>query len=165
VGERKRKVVRVPDWGKRDVGKIFLLTEWSAERAEHWAWRALIAYNRGGGQIPPEVLDRGMEAIFWVGINTFLRGQMQASEVIPIMDELLECVQIIRDETKRDVATRQPVAHPLLPDDIAEVKTRLWLRSEVLRLHTDFSPGDFLSNLISVMAERTKSPDTQTSPL
>lgn len=152
---RAREVVKVPsEWGKRDAGKTFLITEWPAERAEEWAFRALIAYNRGGGQVPIDAISGGMEAIFWLGVNTFLRGQMQAGEVIPILNELMECVKIIRDPTVK--GAEGPIATDLVPgaDDIAEVQTRLWLRSEVLRVHTNFSIGDLLSKLISGMISR-----------
>jgi hypothetical protein len=146
---RKTEVVKVPEaWGARDIGKHFLISEWSADHAEKWAFRMLIAYNRGGGQIPVEVLGHGMQTIFMVGINTFLRGQMDANEVIPILDELLECAKIIRDPTARGV-DGAIIATDILPMDIEEVRTRLWLRSEVLRLHTNFSMAELLSSLLT----------------
>jgi hypothetical protein len=149
---REREVVKVPEWGKRDAGKVFLITEWPAERAEEWAFRALIGYNRGGGQVPVEAISGGMEAVFWLGVNTFLRGQMQAAEVIPILNELMECIKIIRDPNTK--GPDGPVAHDVLPGDIEEIKTRLWLRSEVLRVHTNFSVSDLLSRLISEVMKR-----------
>jgi hypothetical protein len=161
---RSREIVKVPaDWGKRDAGKHFLIEEWPAERAEEWAFRALIAYNRGGGQVPIEAISGGMEAIFWLGINTFLRGQMQAAEVIPILNELMECIKIVRDPTAR--GPDGAVAHDILPNDIEEIKTRLWLRSEVLRVHVNFSVSDLISKLISeVMNRQADSSTVQTSP-
>lgn len=152
----KREIIKVPaEWGKRDAGKVFLITEWPAERAEEWAFRALIAYNRGGGQVPVDAISGGMEAIFWLGINTFLRGQMQADEIIPILNELMECVKIIRDPEAR--GPDGPVATDLVTGarDIWEIQTRLWLRSEVLRIHTNFSVADLLSRLISEVAKRS----------
>ena len=160
---REREVVKVPEWGKRDAGKVFLITEWAAERAEEWAFRALIAYNRGGGQVPVEAISGGMEAVFWLGVNTFLRGQMQAAEVIPILNELMECIKIIRDPNTR--GPDGPVAHDVLPGDIEEIKTRLWLRSEVLRIHTFFSVSDLVSRLISEAMKREAASSTvPTSP-
>lgn len=165
---RKIVPVKIPeDWGDasvfRDAGKHFLITEWAADRAEKWAFRAIIAYNRGGGQIPIDVIGQGMQAIFFVGINTFLRGQMDAAEVIPVLDELLQCVKIIRDPTKR-APDGAIIATDLLPDDIEEVKTRLWLRSEVLRVHTNFSPAELLSTLwAALMTTESTSPKRKTS--
>ncbi len=152
----KREVVKVPaDWGKRDAGKHFLITEWPAERAEEWAFRMIIAYNRGGGQVPVEAISGGMEAIFWLGINTFLRGQMQADEIIPILNELMECVKIIRDPSAK--GPDGVVASDLIAgaNDIWEIRTRLWLRSEVLRVHTNFSMADLLSRLMSEVAKHS----------
>ncbi|MGH6878759.1 MAG: hypothetical protein ACREHV_15465, partial [Rhizomicrobium sp.] len=143
----------MPDsWGGRDAGKVYLITEWPAARAEKWALKAFLAYNRGGGELPlDQVAGMGMEGIFVLGVQTFLRGQMQSTEVIPILDELLDCVQMIRDPTKRGPDGRV-IATPIASDDdIAEVKTRLWLRSEVLRVHVNFSVAGAVSNLIDLV--------------
>jgi hypothetical protein len=149
----------------RDAKKLYQITEWPAARAEQWGVRALMAYNRGGGHLPvDQAFGRGMEGIVFLGIDTFLRGQMRAEEVQPILDELLECVKIIRDPSARDKQTNKPVATDIVADsDIQEVATRMWLRSEVLFLHTGFSVGDALSDLISVINSKG-SPTTQTSP-
>lgn len=162
---RKREVVKVPDsWGARDTGKHFLITEWAAARAEEWALRMLFAYNRGGGQIPVEVLGGGMQAIFFIGVNTFLRGQIQSDEIIPLLNQLLECVKIIRDPRARGPDGQVIATELVSDDDVAEVKTRLWLRSEVIRVHTNFSPGDMLSNLMSAVMKEEDSQKAQTSP-
>lgn|GEM_PF-1288843 len=165
---RKKEVVKVPDekWAKRDAGKLFLITEWSAAKAEHWAVRALLAYNRGGGQIPIEMLGGGMEAIFLLGVNTFLRGQMQAGEVIPILDELLDCVQIIRDPKARGADGAVVATDISSEDDIEEPTTRLWLRSEVVRLHTNFSPFEMISTFLAaaLKAPESSTPIPPTSP-
>lgn len=148
---RKTEIVKVPANFGRDAGKHFLLTEWSARKADHWAIRAMLAYNRGGGDMSAEaLLGRGMEAIFFVGIQTFLRGQIRAEEVTPILDELLECVQMIRDPAARDRATGMPVATPLVSDDdVEEIKTIWWLRSEVLRMTVGFSPLEIAERWVS----------------
>jgi hypothetical protein len=147
---RKTEIVRVPDWGKRDAGKIFLLTEWPAARAEKWAMRALLALNRSGGEIPLNIAGIGMQGIAIIGLNTFLRGNVEANEIIPILDELIECVQFIRDPKARDVQTGLPIATSLTSeDDIEEIVTRAWLRSEVLRVHINFSVAEALLKLLS----------------
>src|SRR6185437_13321518 len=111
------------------------------------------------------VAGMGMEGIFVLGIQTFLRGQMQSTEIIPLLDELLDCVQMVRDPTKRG-ADGKVIATPVASDDdISEVKTRMWLRSEVLRVHTSFSMADALSYLIQlfIKAPAADSPTTKTS--
>ena len=161
---RKQEIVKVPDESKfkRDTGKHFLITEWPAAKTEHWAIRALLAYNRGGGQIPTEAVGGGMQMIFLLGLNTFLRGQMQAEEVIPILDELLECVKIIRDTKARGPDGHVIATDIVSDDDILEVPTRLWLRSEVVRVHTNFSPFAVISGLIS--AAMKEAPPNPTPP-
>jgi len=162
---RKKAVVSAPNYCGRDKGKTFMIEEWPADRAEKWALRAMLAYNRGGGKIDVVgVQGMGMEGIFMLGVDTFLRGQIQAEEVIPIMDELLGCVQIIRDPKKRDPQTNFPVTSPIISDDdIEEVATRMWLRSEVIKLHSGFCPADAISKLISAIMARQLSPNMQTS--
>jgi len=153
VTGRKVEVVKAPEWcGARDAGKVFLITEWPAARAEKWALRAFLAYNRGGGELPlDQVAGLGMRGIFALGVQTFLRGQIQATEVIPILDELLDCVQMIRDPTKRG-PDGKVIATPIVSDDdVAEVRTRMWLRSEVLRVHVNFSIAGALSNLLQLL--------------
>ena len=160
----KTMVVRAVHGRDGAAKKLYQITEWPAARAEQWGIRALMAYNRGGGHLPvDQAFGRGMEGIVYLGIDTFLRGQMRAEEVQPILDELLECVKIVRDPSARDKQTNKPVATDIVADsDIQEVATRMWLRSEVLFLHTGFSVGDALSELTSAITSKT-SPDTQTS--
>lgn len=166
---RKTMAVKVPDaqWAGRDKGRHFLITEWPAAKSEHWAIRMLLAYNRGGGQIPMDAVGGGMQLIFMLGINTFLRGQMQADEVIPILDELLECVKVIRDPKVRGPDGAVVATDLVSDDDIEEPLTRSWLRSEVVRLHTNFSPFDMISRLITAVMMvdlKPPAPNPQTSP-
>lgn len=160
----KYAYVKAPANLKRDANKTFLISEWTAERAETWGLRALFAYNRGGGEVPvADIMGRGMEGIFWLGINTFVRGQMKAEEVQPILNELLECVKIVRDPNRNEVGTGKPIAHALMAEDIFEIQTRYWLRSEVLELHTGFSVLAFLSKLISGVMAKENTSTTETS--
>jgi hypothetical protein len=139
---RESATIRVPQFPgtrDRDRDKLFVLTEWSAARAEDWGLRMMFALGTGGGQVPLSMAGIGMEGIAILGINTFLQsnagaaGETLPGRVIPLLNELLECVAIIRDHSKPDVVT------PLLEDDIEEIATRMWLRGEVLSLHLGFS--------------------------
>jgi hypothetical protein len=158
---RKTKVVAVPKLveNHRDLGKQFLLTEWPAARAEKWGIKMLFSLNREGGQIPMDLAGIGIEGVAILGLNTFLRGNINSEEIIPLLDELLECVQIIRDPKHPDIPS------PLVSDDdIEDIATRLWLRSEVLELHTGFSPADALSKLVTTIMEKSPaSVNTSTS--
>lgn len=142
---RKTKVVRVPAWkGSRDAGKSFKITEADADKAERWGIRVLLLASGAGVQLPMDFASRGLEGIAIIGWNVILGGQIDPQKFIPLYNELLDCVEIIRDPRHPDSTT--PLGSP---DDIEEVKTRMWLRSEVLDLHLGFSPADAMSALIS----------------
>jgi hypothetical protein len=162
---RKWKVVRVPDGYGRDGGKHFMIDEWSSSRADKWANRAILSLNRGSGDVNIDALiGGGMEAIFFVGVKTFLRGQVKAEELQPLLDELLDCVRFVRVPTDIDQMTGRQVATPIVcDDDIAEIKTLWWLRSEVLELHVGFSPADVVGRLLSSILTPPKSPETSGS--
>lgn len=163
---RESATIRVPDFPgtrNRDGGKLFRITEWPAAKAENWAMRMLLSANQGGGELPLNLAGIGMEGIAVISINAFLRGSVQAGVLIPLLDELLECVQIVRDKAKPDIAT------PLMDDDIQEVATRMWLRGEVLSLHLGFSVSAALSALYKKImtplpTAPKDSPKPQTSP-
>lgn len=144
---RKTNTVSIPRFegcDNRDLGKMFLITEWSAARADAWIQEVTFAFNKGAGAIPMDLRGLGWEGIAVMGINTFLRGNVSSKEMIPLLDQLLECVQIVRDKA------HPSVAGPLVgDDDIEEVATRWWLRSEVVSVHVNFSPLAALSALIS----------------
>ena len=153
---RKTATVTVPEFDgthNRDQGKIYLLTEWPAAQAEKWGLKMMLAYNRSSGSIPLDMRGIGMEGIAIIGINTFLRGSVESKEVIPLMDELLGCVQCIRDRARPDAVT------PFTDDDTEEIATRLWLRAEVLSLHINFSVTDALAKLWAAIQEMQPSPD------
>jgi hypothetical protein len=153
---RNTETVVVPKFDgckNRDLGKRFRITEWPAAKSDNWITRVAFAFNQGGGSIPMDLRSIGWEGIAIIGINTFLRGAIKSEEMIPLFDELLECVQIIRDPRHPDVATA--IA---MDDDIEEVPTRWWLRSEVVRVHVNFSPLDALSRLLASILEKAPTP-------
>ena len=99
-----------------------------------------------------------MEGIAIIGINTFLRGNILPGTLIPLLDELLDCVKIVRDQSKPHIA-----GDIISDDDIEEVATRMWLRGEVLTLHLNFSVGAALYALYSkIMAAPIPSRDSST---
>ena len=140
----KSVTVQVPaEWGGRDANKNFLITEMPATQAETWGWRALLLLRGSGERMPDNVQGLGMVGVAVLGINVFLRGEMSFTNLEPLLDEMMTCVKIVRDPRHPNVAT------DIVADiDIEEVQTRLWLRSEVLKLHTGFSPADALSKLL-----------------
>jgi len=128
---RRRATVTVATAG-RDQGKQFVLTEMSAANAEDWALRAFLALARSGVEIPEDVEAAGFAGIASMGLRAL--GGATHGDVKPLMDEMFDlCVMRLPDPA-------QPlVTRPLVEDDTEEVATRLWLRSEVFKLHVDFS--------------------------
>lgn len=156
---RKREIVQVPAGFGRDAGKQFQITEMSAARAEKWAVRFIIALKGTTAAIPPELETLGMVGVAIRGINSFLAADVDFAKLEPLLDEMFECVQIVRDPAVRDRSSGEPIATPLVsPDDVEEIGTRAWLRSEVLRVHTNFSLHAFLSAWLERTMATTTSP-------
>jgi hypothetical protein len=164
---RKTKYVTVPDLPhceNRDLGKTFLITEWPAAKADRWVQRLAFAAMKGGGSLPLDLRGIGWEGVAIMGINTMLRGSIDPDIMIPIGDELMECVQIVPDPKQlASVRTVNEIA-----GDIEEVQTRWWLRDQVVSVHTGFSFLDGLSRLMSSILAweppTTGSSSTQTPP-
>jgi hypothetical protein len=109
---------------------MFLLTEMAAFPAASWAIRAGLALAKAGFVISDDVVKRGWESLAVAGFNA-LAG-MQYAELKPLLDEMVDCVQIIRDHKKSDFA------QPLMENDIEEVMTVFRLYREVWDLHASF---------------------------
>lgn len=157
---RKTEIVTVPaEWGQRDANHKFKITEMPALQAEWWGVRMMLLMSGANVQLSDDLAGRGMEAVAIFGINAIMRSPIDPEKLKPLWDELLTCVQIIRDDTKTD-AHGQLIGSALVsPDDISEVRTVLWLRSEVVRIHINFSPADALSAFLSWMAKRPSQED------
>lgn len=152
---RKVELVTVPEWGARDRDKVFKLTEMPAAAAEKWALRAVIALKGTAGQIPDALAPLGMVAVAIRGINAFLASDVDFAKMEPLLDEMMTCVQIVRDPKARDAEGNAIAGNIVSGDDIEEVRTIAWLRSEVLRLHTNFSFIEAALDWVS----RMKSPE------
>lgn len=136
------EIVRIPDGYGRDAGKLFKVTEKPAALSEKWALRLFVAMKGTKGQVPPEMMQMGMIAIAWRGMNSFLAADVDADKLIPLLDEMMECVEAVRDKSRPDIALA------LMDEDIMEVRTRIWLRGEIVRVHTGFSPAAALSSFL-----------------
>ena len=103
-----------------------------------------------------------MEAVFIIGLNAILRAEINPVQLRPLWDELMSCVWMVRDPSVRDQSTGGYVITGIVsPDDIEEIKTRLWLRQEVLSLHLGFSIIEEAKRLLSAISRSTEvSPST-----
>lgn len=129
----KTKTVNITAEG-RDKGKVFLITEMPAVKAEKWGLRALGAMARSGFDIPPHIVEMGIAGVVAVGLKAILGTDW--SETEPLIDELMSCV--------KSVQPAMPQGRPLVDEDLEEVKTLLMLKSEVLELHVGFSVAAYL---------------------
>ena len=114
----------------RDNGKVFVLTEMPASRAESWAMRALLALMAGGVEVLEGFERMGMAAMAEIGIKALAGLKWEVAE--PLLAEMWECVQIMPDPSKPHVV------RALIEQDIEEVATRLKIRGEIWKLHTGF---------------------------
>lgn len=114
----------------RDRGKVFVITELPASKAEAWAMRAILALMAGGVELPENFERLGMAGMAEVGIKALSGLKWEVAE--PLLNEMWECVQIMPDPSKPHVV------RPLIEQDIEEIATRIKLRAEVWKLHTDF---------------------------
>ena len=115
----------------RDQGKVFLLTEMSATQAERWALRALWGMAATGTELPEDFLTLGLPGLAQLGFRAFLSMPWEIAR--PLTDEMMDCIQIIRDPGGAALVQR------VLESDIEEVETRLRLKAAVFQLHTGFS--------------------------
>jgi hypothetical protein len=146
----------------RDATKHFLITEAPAMKAEKWAWRLFIAVKGTSGEVPAASAAFGMVEVARRGINAFLASDVSFEKLEPLLDELFDCVRLVRDISVIDQMTGKPVATPIVgEDDIAEPATIAWLRSEVLRVHTNFS---LVASALSWIASLTSPKPPEDSP-
>jgi hypothetical protein len=133
---RKTAIVTIDAEG-RDYGKVFLLREMPASRAEKWATKAFLALAKSGVEIPDDIAKMGLAGIAAIGLKSLAGVSFADAE--PLMDEMFACVTIIPDPSKTDVANQTPIHRSLVEDDIEEIATRLTLRKELFALHVNFS--------------------------
>lgn len=138
---RKIANYTVQDEG-RDKGKLFVITEMSAARAESWAMRVLMALIGANVDVPESFQELGMAGLAELGLKSLGKLKWEVAE--PLIAEMFECIQIIPDPSKAHVV------RALVESDTEEVVTRLKLRTEVFNLHTDF----FTSAAPSILAQR-----------
>lgn len=134
---RKTKLLTIDVEG-RDKGKTFLLTEMSARRVERWATQVFMLLMRSGVAVPEEQVALGLAGLASIGIK-MLSG-VPTIEAQGLLDEMLECVEILPDEKNPNVR------RGLIDEDVEEPATYWRMRVEIFALHTGFfSYADLLT--------------------
>ncbi|RYY79929.1 MAG: hypothetical protein EOO69_04490 [Moraxellaceae bacterium] len=126
---RKTSTITI-DTDNRDKGKTFLLTEMPAYQAESWATRAILALTNAGLDIPEEAISAGMAGMASIGFSALTKLDYQV--VKPLLDEMLECAQIVMPSITRVIIHGDGA-------DIEEVSTYIKLRKAIFELHLGFS--------------------------
>lgn len=149
----------VVDFEGRDLNKMFLITEMPATKAEDWAIRVIFAMGSANVDIPDGALQLGMAALAEIGLKKLFA--IDATQVKPLLAELMECVEFVPNPQKPQVK----LGYPMFESQVEEVKTLLSLKWEVLKLHLDFSLAAGLSESLGNIPAATKhKPGTRTSP-
>ncbi|EMI7065461.1 hypothetical protein V6858_003969 [Providencia rettgeri] len=112
----------------RDEGMTYLITEMPISKADNWAMRALFAIANGGVDLESVKPNMGMLGMANVAIKA-LAG-IDPKVGIPLLDELLECVQV--------VPSGGNARSLLLDSDVKDLTTMFTLRKEALAIHLDF---------------------------
>ncbi|MBG5919432.1 hypothetical protein [Providencia stuartii] len=112
----------------RDAGMTYLITEMPIAKADNWAMRALFAIVNGGVDLESVNPNMGMLGMANVAIKA-LAG-IDPKVGIPLLDELLECVQVVPSGGNARAL--------LLDSDVKDLTTMFTLRKEALAIHLDF---------------------------
>ncbi len=142
---RRSATVAINDPKSRDSGKVFRVTEMSADAAERWAIRCLLAFANAGARLPEGVLESGMAGIQATIPGLLIQGirslaGLHYEDAAPLLDEMLGCVEYKAPGTESYFALRGAGI-----TQIEEVATLWKLRYEVLQVHVNFSLADALS--------------------
>lgn len=128
--------VTIGDAG-RDAGKIFRITEMTAEDAEWWALRTLSllveADSTGELEKLAHLMAGETEKLSAVGAVAIIKLLAKADmyKVRPLWDEMRDCWSIVPQGDRK-------MAVKLADNSIEEVSTLLTLRMKTLELHFDF---------------------------
>lgn len=150
---RRTKTVTITAKG-RDQGKMFLITEMSADQAERWATKAGGAMIQAAQNNPDS--NDAMGLIFTGSVMTgfateedikeqpdinweklskisnLMLMRLPEKQLRPLLDELMDCVQFIPNPKHPEAPQK------LLSSDIEEAKTYARLRNAVYELHSGF---------------------------
>lgn len=144
---RRQVAVTISDPKSRDNGKTFRVTEMSADRAERWAIRCLLALANAGAKVPDDVLTAGMAGIHATLPGFLIQGirslaGLRYDDAEPLLAEMLACCEFRAPGTDQYFALSGTGL-----SQVEEVSTLWKLRYEVLAVHLGFSPADALQNL------------------
>lgn len=147
---RRTKVVTITDRGSpenpnRDFNRRYRVNEMSADKAERWAIRLLLALANAAAKMPEEQVMSGLNGLNVTIPQLLVQGirslaGMRFEDAEPLLADMMSCVEFIPPGMEQGVPIASGDA-----SQIEEVSTRMTLRYEVLQLHLGFSLADALS--------------------
>lgn len=111
----------------RDAGKRFVITEMPAAKIDKWAMRVLLAL--AGANIDVGAAQEGVIGMARVAFSAL--GNISEDKAIPLLDELLDCVEIIPEG-----GSARPLSLEL--NDVEDFGNLFRFRKEAFQLHIDF---------------------------
>jgi len=124
----EEKIITIEAKG-RDKGKVFIINVMDAYNTEMWALKVIFELMNTGVELPENLQELGFAGLFSVGAKAFRK--LKFADAKPLLDEIWDnCLWIKPSESAPK--------RRLVSNDILEVKTRLQLRLDLLRAHTDF---------------------------
>ncbi|MFT9441034.1 MAG: hypothetical protein ABF593_04645 [Acetobacter papayae] len=130
----KQITVTCPHEGD-DKGKQFVITRMSAVEADKWGRHCFQAGAASGAAIPGMDPGAGLAGLAAAGIGIF--AAMEPSRMDELIDQLLQCVQMIPDPGNPAILLNWQMAQT----QIEEIPTIGWLQVEAFKLHVDFFKG------------------------
>jgi hypothetical protein len=120
----------------RDKGKTFIITAMSAYDTEIISLKIFFLLMNTGVKLPDGVEEMGFSEIASLGLDAF--SKLEFEKTRPILEEMWDkCLMFKPSEG----APERPLTYD--QSDIQEVKTRIKLRMEIIKLHKDFyTAGD-----------------------
>lgn len=116
----------------RDKGRRYFVTEMPAVKFARWVTRAVFSIQKGGGNVPANVLEEGFAGLVAFGLQAIASCSFADAE--PLLDELMDCVQFLPDPK-----SREPRPGKLMSNEVDEWMTFFTLRREVIELHLGFT--------------------------
>lgn len=113
-----------------DSGKNFCITKMPVMKAEKWAAKALLAIMHGNPEIPEEAASMGILGLLQIGLSGLMKCKWE--DVEPLLDEMLDYVEIIPDVSKPQVKRR------LFDGDVQDVRTIIGIRKAIWEFNTSF---------------------------
>jgi hypothetical protein len=133
---RKTLRITIDEKGKRDSGKVFVITEMPSLQGERWAIKIFLALGRAGISIPEEVFESGIAGVAMMGMQAL--KYLSYADACPILDEMLQYV------TRSEDPAHPEITRALVESDIEEIPTLFQLRKAVYSLNLDFFLQDNL---------------------